>query len=177
MKMEAAFAEDTWRLRRWRTLVLNDSILYAPGLTLPRPRPGPQEATSSFLGNAESLLRALCVSAGQRLESLLLWLAGLLSQSPMHVNSQPGASGLSLTHVPDSEALVPSSSLCQLPFKAGTSFMFGVHVPLTEPLKVQTYLLLTVQVLVSFTAILRDTGQGSILPNPIPVILDASWCT
>ena len=59
----------------------------------------------------------------------------------MQVNSQPGTSGLGLAHVPESEALVPSSSLCQLPFKAGTSFVIGVHIPLTETLKLGSDLL------------------------------------
>lgn len=44
--------------------------------------------------------------------------------------------------------------------------MIGVHVPLTEPLKLGSDLLaLDILVLVSFTAILRDIGQGSVLPT------------
>lgn len=56
-------------------LVLDNSTLYAPSLTLPRSSGGQH----LLPGNAESLLRTLRMSAGQRLEPLLLWLAGLLS--------------------------------------------------------------------------------------------------
>lgn len=93
----------------------------------------------------------------------------------MQVNSQPGASGLGLAHVLDSEALVPSSSLCQLPFKAGTSFMIGVHVPLTEPLKLASDLL-ALDSLGSSKFHSYSERHRSGVNSAYPVLLGASEC-
>lgn len=118
------------------------------------------------------------MSAGQRLEPLSPWLTGLFSQSPMQVNSQPGAKGLGLAHVPDSEALVLSSSLCLLPSKAGTSLMIGVYVPLTEPLKLASDLL-ALDILDSskFPSYSERHWPEVSSAHPIPVLLGASLCT
>lgn len=158
------------------TLVLDDSTLYAPSLTLPRSRPGPQEVTNSFLGNAESLLRTLCL-LDRGLSPCLCGSLGCSSQSPLQVNSQPGAKGLCLAHVAFSEALVLSSSLCQLPSKAGTSLMIGVHVPLTEPLKLDSDLL-ALNILGSgkFHSYSERHWSGVNSAHPIPVLLGASRC-